>query len=152
MSFRRESLPDPTSYFEGLGLVLKGPGKWRTTSCEAHGGSDSMRINTESGAWVCMACGVKGGDVLAYHMESQGLDFIDAAKALGAWQDDGKQTRTKPLPFSARDALAVLVADANLAAVAACNVASGIALSDQDRSALIDAAARVRFIAEVVTP
>ena len=65
MSFNRDALPEPIGYFEGMGLNLRGPGKWKTTRCEFHGGSDSMRVNTSSGAWVCMACGAKGGDVLA---------------------------------------------------------------------------------------
>jgi hypothetical protein len=34
-----------------------------------------------------MACCAKGGDVLAFHMQRYGLSFIDAAKALGAWED-----------------------------------------------------------------
>ena len=68
MSFDRTHLPEPVGYFEERGLVLTGPAraKWRTTACTFHGGSDSMRINTQTGAWVCMAgCGAKGGDVLA---------------------------------------------------------------------------------------
>ncbi len=51
MSFDRERMPDPVSYFEGEGLKLSGPGKWKTTGCTFHGGSDSMRINVASGAW-----------------------------------------------------------------------------------------------------
>jgi hypothetical protein len=148
MTFLRDRLPDPASFFEGEGLTLKGPGKWKTAECEFHGGSDSMRINTESGGWCCMNCGVKGGDVVAYCMESRGLDFVQAAQALGAWQDDGKPSRTKPLPFSARDALAVIVADSNLIAVARCGEANGVPLSEKDRQDLLDAAARIRFIAE----
>lgn len=151
MSFQRHSLPDPLSYFEAEGLALKGPGRWKTTRCDFHGGSDSMRINTESGGWVCMSCGAKGGDVLAYYMEFHGVEFVEAAKALGAWHDDGRPSRTTPLPFSARDALAVLAADANLAAVAASNVAHGVPITDTDRQALLDAAARVAFIVEAVT-
>jgi hypothetical protein len=33
-----------------------------------------------------MACGARGGDVLAFHMQRYELRFIDAAKALGAWE------------------------------------------------------------------
>jgi len=49
MSFSRDNLPDPTTYFEGVGLNLRGPGKWKTTRCEFHGGSDSLRVNTRDG-------------------------------------------------------------------------------------------------------
>ena len=87
-----DRLPDPASYFESQGLKLTGPrsAKWKTTECAFHGGSDSMRVNVHSGGWVCMACGAKGGDVLAYQMAAHGLEFVDAAKALGAWVDDGR--------------------------------------------------------------
>ena len=73
MTFIRENLPDPVTYFENEGLKLTGKSKWRTTACNFHGGSDSMRINTESGGFCCMNCGFKGGDVLAYHMQFYGL-------------------------------------------------------------------------------
>jgi hypothetical protein len=33
-----------------------------------------------------MACGTRGGDVLAFHMRRYELGFIDAAKSLGAWE------------------------------------------------------------------
>lgn len=149
MSFDRERLPDPVSYFEGEGLKLTKRGKWRTTECRFHDGSDSMRINTSSGAFVCMACGAKGGDVLAYHMQSHGLEFSQAAKALGAWVDDGKPQRPqKPAPLPPRAALSVLAFESTLAAVAAGNVASGLVLSDKDRTRLMTAANRINRLAE----
>ena len=55
MPFDRRNLPDPISYYESEGLKLTSRGKWRTTACQFHGGSDSMRINTDSGAFACMA-------------------------------------------------------------------------------------------------
>lgn len=153
MTFIRDSLPDPAAYFEAAGLVLQRGGTWRTTSCAFHGSSDSMRVNTKSGAWVCMAgCGARGGDVLAYQMTAHDQDFITAAKALGAWRDDpADQHRPyrKPLPFPARDALEVLAAEAMLTAVAAGNLARGVALSQDDRDRLMQAAGRINVIAEV---
>ena len=80
MPFDRSLLPDPVSYFENQGLALKGPrsAKWKTTTCNFHGGSDSMRINVVTGAWVCMSCGEKGGDVLAYEIKDGGREFVVA--------------------------------------------------------------------------
>lgn len=151
MSFHRDRLPDPPSFYEGEGLKLVGRGKWRTTRCEFHDGSDSMRINVESGAWVCMAgCGVKGGDVLAYRMQRYGEEFVEAAKALGAWVDDGKPSPHRPLPFSARAALEVLQFESFLTAVCACNLAQGAEFSEDDRQRLLEAARRITFIAEAV--
>lgn len=146
----KSALPDPVSYFEGQGLVLKGRGTWRTTSCTFHGGSDSMRINVQSGAWICMSCGIKGGDLIAYYMAAHLVDFPDACRALGAWRD-GAPTRTKPMPFSARAALEVLERESLIAAVAAENVAKGIALSDTDCARLVVAAGRIRRVREGVT-
>lgn len=150
--FIRDRLPDAVSYFEGEGLTLTGPGRWKTTRCEFHGGSDSMRINTETGGWCCMSCGVKGGDVLAHRMQRYGEEFIEAARALGAWDEtaDPRGFRHKPLTFSPRAALELLRFDALHVAVAACNVAQGVELSDQDRKALVEAAGRIQLISEEI--
>lgn len=150
MGLERSRLPDPVSYFEDTeGLPLKGPGKWKTTRCDFHGGSDSLRVNTERGAWVCMSCGAKGGDVLAFHMQRYGLDFVEACKALGAWVESASpgKHREAPLPFSARSALEALRFEVLLVGVAACNLARGTALSDVDRQRLVQAAGRIEFIA-----
>lgn len=150
MSFDRERLPEPRGYFEGQGLKLSKRGKWRTTECRFHDGSDSMRINTATGAWVCMSCGAKGGDVLAYEMAANGVDFVTAAKALGAWVEDGKpEPRRKPAPLPPRAALEVLSFEAMLTAVAAGNLAQGLVLTAKDRARLMTAAGRIAKIAEV---
>ena len=149
MSFDRNHLPDPASYYEAEGLKLDGRGKWRTTECKFHGGSDSMRINLASGGYCCMNCGEKGGDVLAYHMATHGLEFVDAAKALGAWVDDGRPVQQhKPAPLPPRAALQVIGFEASLAAIAAANIANGVALSGVDLSRLLTAANRITRLVE----
>ena len=151
MPFDRSLLPDPGSYFENQGLTLKGPrtAKWMTTTCNFHGGSDSMRVNVATGAWVCMSCGEKGGDVLAYEIKDSGREFGDAAKALGCWVDDGRpQVQTKPTPLSPRLALSVMAFESTLAAVAAGNVANGVTLTDADRARLMVAANRINRLVE----
>ena len=151
MSFDRTRLPDPLSYYEAHGLEFRErKGKWRTTRCEFHNGTDSMRVNSDSGAFVCMAgCGARGGDVLAYHMAAQGLGFVEAAKALGCWIEDGSTSPVKPAPFSPRQALEVLASEANLIAIAAGNIANGIALNEQDHQRVMQAAGRILKIQEV---
>lgn len=149
MTFERDRLPDPVGYFEGEGLKLTGPrsAKWKTTECRFHGGSDSMRVNVATGAWVCMACGEKGGDVLAYHIHMYGLAFVESAQALGAWVEDGKPQRPqKPTALSPRAALEVLGFESTLVAVAAGNVAAGRVLSDTDRQRLLICAGRINRI------
>ena len=68
MTLDRTRLPDPLGYYEAQGLTFRERrGKWRTAGCPFHGSSDSLRVNTESGAFICMAgCGARGGDVLAF--------------------------------------------------------------------------------------
>lgn len=151
MSYVREQLPDPCSYYEGEGLHLTGPrsSKWKTTECRFHGGRDSMRINLATGVWVCMNCGAKGGDLLGYHMQAYGLEFVDAAKALGAWLEDGKpEMRRKPAPLPPRSALEVLNFEATVAAVAAGNIAHGVILKEADRKRLLIAGQRITRLAE----
>lgn len=148
--FKREAIPEPLAYYEGQGLALIGPrsSKWKTARCEFHGGSDSMRIHIERGAFVCMSCGAKGGDILAYHQAAHGLDFVEAAKALGAWQDDGKpHAPRRPAPLPPGLAINVLGFESNLAAIAACNVANGVQLTEQDKARLLQAAGRINQIA-----
>ena len=152
MAFDRHLLPDATGYFEAQGLKLTGPrrAKWKTTTCNFHGGSDSMRVNTSTGAWVCMSCGEKGGDVLAYEIAVGGADFVAAAKAIGAWIDDGKPNKPqKPSPLSPRAALSAMAFEATLTAIAAGNVAKGVLLTDADRSRLMTAAGRINRMVEV---
>ena len=154
MTFNRDLLPDAASYFEAQGLKLAGPrnAKWKTTACQFHGGSDSMRINTQSGGWCCMSCGESGGDVLAYSMKLNGLEFVEAAKQLGAWVDDGKPQRPqKPTALPPRAALEVMALECFRVAVIAGNLAKGVILSEADRARLMVAVGRINCIARDFT-
>ena len=83
--FERERLPDPLAYFDQTGLRLLGRGAWRSALCPFHDDHNpSLRVNAETGAFRCMACGTKGGDVLAFHRARHGLSFVQAARDLGA--------------------------------------------------------------------
>lgn len=86
-SFRRDQLPAPAEYYATQGLQLTGRGAWRNAVCPFHKDTHpSLRVRIETGAFRCMVCGTHGGDVLAFHMKRYGLRFIEAAKALGAWE------------------------------------------------------------------
>ena len=152
MSFERNLLPDPANYYEAQGLRLTGPrsAKWKTTACAFHGGSDSMRVNLRTGGFCCMNCGARGGDVLAYEMAVNGLDFIEAARRLGAWVEDGRPTASasqRPTPLSPRAALEVLGFEALLVAVAADMLAKGGSLSVIDAERVKTCASRINRIA-----
>ncbi len=145
--FDRTRLPDPVDYYTAQGLVFRErKGKWRTTECRFHGGTDSLRINTSTGAFVCMAgCGARGGDVLAYHMAEHGQDFTTAAKELGAWTDGGTPP-ARPTPLPARDALHLLAREANLIAITAVSISNGMKLTEADRERVLKAGARINTI------
>jgi DNA primase len=81
----RDRLPDTSQYFEAAGLHLIGRGLWRSALCPFHDDTrPSFRVNTRSGAYRCMSCGAKGGDVIEFHRRRHGLSFMQAARDLGA--------------------------------------------------------------------
>lgn len=85
--FERQHLPDPASYYAEAGLRLIGHGRWRSAICPFHDDTrPSLRVNVETGGYRCMACGAKGGDVLAFHRLRHGLSFVQAAHDLGAME------------------------------------------------------------------
>jgi hypothetical protein len=85
--FAKGRLPTPSAYYQQLaGQPLQGR-TWRTVRCPFHDDKHaSLSINVENGGYICHACNAKGGDVLAFHMARHGLDFVSAAKELGAWE------------------------------------------------------------------
>lgn len=84
--FSRKDLPTSITYYQKQGIQLKGSGAWRDAICPFHTDTKpSLRVNVENGAYRCMACGARGGDVLAFHMHLHSMPFIAACKALGAW-------------------------------------------------------------------
>ncbi len=86
-SFNRNKLPDPGTYYHAQGLKLIGGGEWKSAICPFHNDTrPSLRIRLDSGGFRCMACGARGGDVLAFHMQRYKMHFVDVAKALGSWE------------------------------------------------------------------
>jgi hypothetical protein len=88
-AFRRDALPPPLAYLHSKGLLLGKPrAEWAQIRCPIHkGGSEShpsLRVSLVDGHFRCMACGAKGGDVLALHRLLTGVSFRQAARELGA--------------------------------------------------------------------
>jgi biopolymer transport protein ExbB/TolQ len=52
-------------------------------------------VHLESGGFFCFGCDVTGGDVLAFIMQRDSLDFKTAAKSLRAWSDINEEERLK---------------------------------------------------------
>jgi hypothetical protein len=122
MLFAHTLLPDLAAYFEHKGLTLKDPpsAMWKTTTCNFHGGSSSMRVNVNSSARVSLSCCVKDDDALAYEINASSSEIVDAAKALYSCVNDiYPQHQAKPTPLSLQ--MALLVAAGALNALA-CNL------------------------------
>lgn len=86
-NFKRERLPKPADYYLEQGLKLTGIGPWKSALCPFHvDANPSLSVNIDSGGFLCHACGARGGNVLDFHKLRYGLGFIDAAKALRAWE------------------------------------------------------------------
>lgn len=147
--FLKDHLPDTHSYFDSEDVRLVGRGAWKTGPCQFHGGGDSLRVNTKSGGWVCMACGVKGGDVLSYHMQMYGMEFVEAAKALGAYvEDDRRYTgKTTPTTLSARDAMQVIAHELLVLFVVIADIRAGVIPPDDDWQRFVVGAGRVETLA-----
>jgi putative DNA primase/helicase len=104
-------LPSPETYYAGQGVTLRGRGTQRLGNCLLHGGHDSFSVNLESGAYCCFnpSCDARGGDVLDFHRQLHGLEFVQAARDLGAWIEGDEpapqETRAKPpaRPVPARE-------------------------------------------------
>jgi DNA primase len=148
--FLRDRLPDPVSYFDSEGVTLKGPGRWKSGPCGFHGGSDSLRVNVQSGAWRCMNCGVKGGDVLAYAMQLHGLDFVSAARTLGAYSDDGKPHKgpAQAATLTARDAMQLAALEIMVAMLVISDAQRGVIPNADDWQRFTACAARLQLLAQ----
>ncbi len=148
--FLRDRLPDPVGYFDSEGVTLKGPGRWKSGACGFHGGSDSLRVNVQSGAWRCMNCGVKGGDVLAHAMQLRGLDFVEAARALGAYADDGRPHKgpTQAATLPARDAMQLAAFEIVLALLVISDIQRGVIPTADDWQRFVGSASRLQLLAQ----
>lgn len=83
----RALLPDVIDYLKAQQINIKGRGLWLDIVCPFHDDSSpSLRINSVKSCFKCMACGAKGGDLIAFHQKLTGLGFIETCKALGAWE------------------------------------------------------------------
>lgn len=148
-AFNRDRLPDWPAYADQFGLALHGRGRWQSVLCDFHDDSEpSMRVNVETGGWICMACGAKGGDVLAHHMQRSGIDFVQAARDLGAWDERGEATHDRPRRLAARDALQAIGIELGVCVVVIADARRGLVPNDVDWQRFLEAAGRVQFIAQ----
>jgi hypothetical protein len=93
--FRKELLPPAASFYEReLGELRRPSRGWASpkAGCPFHDSKSktSFSVNLDTGGFYCFGCGAKGGDVAAFVMLRDKVDFKAAAQSLGAW-DDGLQ-------------------------------------------------------------
>lgn len=50
----------------------------------ADGRAGSFRVHLETGAFCCFACGAKGGDIVAFVQQREGMCFHDALNKLAS--------------------------------------------------------------------
>jgi hypothetical protein len=94
--FDRAALPSPRSFYssEFGGLPRENSKGWTSAECCFHQSetrgrkrNKPLRVNLREGNFKCMSCDARGGDVLAFVMLRDGVNFQRAAERLGAWKD-----------------------------------------------------------------
>ncbi|MFM0382847.1 CHC2 zinc finger domain-containing protein [Paraburkholderia dipogonis] len=93
--FNRDALPPVADVLGLLDLTptrQNGSG-YAQVRCPLHGEQNpSLSIHMKQGNWRCFACGEAGGDVLGLYQRARGLSFPQAARELGAWRGDERNS------------------------------------------------------------
>ena len=85
--FNRQLLPTPAAYYTQQFAKLRIRSEWVKVRCCFHEDKvPSLSINMVQGHFKCHACGARGGNILSFHRQRYQLSFIEAARALGAWE------------------------------------------------------------------
>lgn len=95
-----ESVKDATDIVDlvqASGVSLKKAGKEWKGLCPFHPDekSSSLSVNQDKGLWHCFAC-LKGGDVVAWVMQLEGMDFVPAIEFLAEHASIALPNRAKP--------------------------------------------------------
>ena len=70
---------------ELLAMPLPRGSGWRDGGlCPFHADkhAGSFRVNLETGAFTCFSCGAKGGDIIAFIQQRDGMSFPEAVQKL----------------------------------------------------------------------
>ena len=86
--FDRSLLPAPASYYSNEFSGLKTKSEWVNVCCCFHDDfRPSLSINMVIGNFKCHACGAKGHDIIAFHMQRYDTTFPQAVTYFGAWNN-----------------------------------------------------------------
>ena len=85
--FDKSLLPAVTNYYQGQFKNLKITMKWTLVLCPFHEDTKpSLSIHLVSGGFHCFACGIRGGDIVAFQMQRYQMSFSEAVSFFGAWR------------------------------------------------------------------
>jgi len=150
MTFIKHNLPDPVTYFKDMlgQKIVGGRTKDFRTACGIHGGKNlNLSVSTQSGCFYCFKCGASGGDILSYHMQTTGDDFVSACKALGAWLEDATPVQQHaPTPITPRQALEVLAFESLLVCMELSRIRRGEIQTEYEALRVCKAAGRIGAI------
>ncbi len=89
-AFSRERLPSAASFYANeLGKLSRPSRGWATARCPFHQPDKrpSLSVNLTGGGFLCFSCQARGGSIIDFLMLRDRVDFMTAAKRLGAWRD-----------------------------------------------------------------
>jgi len=86
--FNRNLLPIVANYYSAELKKFYAKKNQATALCPFHNDRHpSFSVSLKTGAFICFACGISGGDIIDFHMKRHNLSFISACKELGVWHD-----------------------------------------------------------------
>ena len=93
--FDRSALPPPETFYRQEFDRLPRPSRgWVQVRCVFHDDRrPSLSLNLHQGHFFCHSCGVKGGDVVSFLMQRDGLSFRRACERLRAWTDGSAESQ-----------------------------------------------------------
>jgi hypothetical protein len=93
--FDRSALPPAETFYRHEFDRLPRPSRgWVQVRCVFHDDRrPSLSLNLHDGHFLCHGCGVKGGDVISFLMQRDGLSFRRACERLRAWTDGSAESQ-----------------------------------------------------------
>ena len=93
--FDRSALPPAETFYRQEFDRLPRPSRgWVQVRCCFHDDRrPSLSLNLHQGHFFCHSCGVKGGDVISFVMQRDGVSFRRACERLRAWTDGSAESQ-----------------------------------------------------------
>lgn len=83
-----EEAPLLSAALDHYGVQYRQIPGWQTVVCVFHSETrPSLRVNVDSGGFMCQACGVTGGNIYAFVAAKEGVPYRDAVNIVAGWPD-----------------------------------------------------------------